>query len=308
VNPIPANRTERLNALRALLKERIVVLDGAMGTMIQAANLTEADVRGARFADHHIDVGGNLDLLSLTQPELVGHIHRAYLEAGADILTTNTFSATTISQADFALESLAHDMNIAATQIARSVADAVAAETGQPRFVAGVLGPTNRTASISPDIAEPARRDISFDHLETAYAEALDGLVAGGADVILIETIFDTLNAKAAIHAVLAYRQREQIDLPVMISGTITDRSGRTLTGQTVEAFWNSVRHADPISVGLNCALGMDELRQHVVELSRVADAPVSCYPNAGLPNELGECDETPPDMATSIGALAADD
>lgn len=276
-----------------------------MGTMIQTERLTERDFRGERFTRHGTDLTGNNDVLSITRPDIIERIHRGFLDAGADLICTNTFNANTISQADYALESACRDINTAAAGIARATADTVAADTGRPRFVAGVLGPTNRTAGISPDVNDPAHRDITFDQLHDAYADALAGLVEGGVDVVLIETIFDTLNAKAAIHTVLEFREQEAIDLPVLISGTITDLSGRTLTGQTTEAFWNSVRHAQPMSVGLNCALGITELRHHISELARVVDVPVSCHPNAGLPNELGEYDESPAAMAAAVGELA---
>lgn len=301
------NRTERLAALRQALDTRILVIDGAMGTAIQEHTLDEAAFRGDRFGDHADPLKGNNDLLSLTQPHIIKEIHEGYLDAGADLICTNTFNATTISQADYSLQSLAREINEVSARLARQAADeATAADPSKPRFVVGVLGPTNRTASISPDVNEPAFRDVSFDDLREAYTDALIGLVDGGADVIMIETIFDTLNAKAAIFSLLEYRdEHPDLDLPVMISGTITDLSGRTLSGQTAEAFWNSVRHAQPISIGLNCALGIDELRGHISDLARVADVAVSCHPNAGLPNELGGYDETPEYMAASIGRLA---
>ncbi len=302
-------------ALRAAMSERILVIDGAMGTSIQDENLTESDFRAARFADHPKDLAGNNDLLSLTAPELIADIHRSFLDVGADLVTTNTFSATSIAQADYGLESVVAEMNRASAALARAAADAKTAETpDRPRYVLGALGPTNRTASISPDVNDPAHRDISFAELDAAYGEAIDGLIAGGADLILVETVFDTLNAKAAIHAYLTRREANfgvdvaihgRLDIPIVISGTITDRSGRTLSGQTTEAFWNSVRHARPLAIGLNCALGADELKPHLAELSAVADRPVICYPNAGLPNELGEYDQTPADMAAAIGGFA---
>lgn len=300
-------RAQRLAALRQAMAERILVIDGAMGTSIQQHPLDEADFRGERFSDHPASLKGNNDLLSLTQPDLISQIHADFLHAGADLICTNTFNATTISQADYATEGLAQEINLESARLAREVADAVTADDpSKPRFVIGVLGPTNRTASISPDVNDPSYRDITFDQLRDAYTDALVGLVEGGVDVIMVETIFDTLNAKAAIYALLDYKDAHPgLDLPIMISGTITDLSGRTLSGQTGEAFWNSVRHADPLAVGLNCALGIDELRGHITELSRVADVAVSCHPNAGLPNELGEYDEEPAHMAGVISGLA---
>ena len=302
------SRDRRLALLRAALADRVLVIDGAMGTSIQELGLDETDFRGERFADHHLDLKGNNDLLSLTRPDLIAGIHTNFLEAGADLLCTNTFNANAISQADYGTQDLSVELNLESAQIARQAADAAtAADPDKPRFVIGVLGPTNRTASISPDVDDPSFRDIDFDQLRDSYADALGGLVEGGADVVMVETVFDTLNAKAAIYAILAYRdEHPELDLPIMISGTITDLSGRTLSGQTVEAFWNSVRHAEPLAVGLNCALGIDELKGHIGDLARCAEVPVSCHPNAGLPNELGEYDETPAHMAAVIGELAA--
>ena len=265
------------------LKNRIMILDGGMGTMIQDYKLEEADYRGERFADWHIEVKGNNDLLVLTKPDIIKQIHKDYLLAGADILETNTFNATQIAMADYEMESLSREINVEAARLAREACDEITAETpDRPRYVAGVLGPTNRTCSISPDVNDPAYRNVSFNELVEAYTESIDGLIEGGSDIILIETIFDTLNAKAAIYAVETYFEENDIRLPVMISGTITDASGRTLSGQTTEAFWNSVRHAKPISVGLNCALGPNELRQYVEELSRISETHVSAHPNAG--------------------------
>nr|WP_219846169.1 homocysteine S-methyltransferase family protein [Emcibacter nanhaiensis] len=288
--------------LEQLLSDRILILDGAMGTMIQRHKPTEADYRGDRFADWKQDVKGNNDLLTLSQPDMIRDIHRAYLEAGADILETNTFNSTSISQADYGMEELVYELNRDGARLAREAADEYTAKTpDKPRFVAGVLGPTNRTASISPDVNNPAFRNVSFDELVASYEEATRGLIDGGADIILLETVFDTLNAKAAIFAVQNVFDEIGRELPVMISGTITDASGRTLSGQTAEAFWYSVRHANPISVGFNCALGADQLRQHVLALSRVADTNVSAHPNAGLPNEMGDYDETPEYMASHL-------
>ncbi|MBI3996072.1 MAG: methionine synthase [Candidatus Omnitrophica bacterium] len=295
-------RTSRLQTLRRLLQQRILILDGAMGTMIQAHRLDERAFRGARFARHTCDLQGNNDLLSLTQPQIILDIHRQYLQAGADLLETNTFNSTAISQADYHLQSAVYDLNVAGARLARQAADdATRQQPGHPRFVAGALGPTNRTASISPDVNNPGFRNVSFDELVAAYTEAVGGLVDGGADVVLIETIFDTLNCKAAIYAVLAYAEAHKIELPIMLSGTITDASGRTLSGQTPTAFWYSVAHAHPISVGLNCALGAQQMRPNIQELSDVAPVPLSCYPNAGLPNALGEYDETPESMAATL-------
>ena len=292
--------------LRTLLAQRILVLDGAMGTMIQRFKLTEADYRGARFADFPHDVKGNNDLLCLTKPEVIKDIHAQYLAAGADILETNSFNATSISMADYHMESLVHELNVAAAKLAREAADeATAANPDKPRFVAGVLGPTSRTATISPDVNDPGFRNVTFDQLRVAYLEAIDGLVKGGADILMVETIFDTLNAKAALFAIEEYFDREGFRLPIMISGTITDASGRTLSGQTGEAFWNSVRHAQPLSIGLNCALGPDLLRQYVAELSNKADCYVSAHPNAGLPNAFGEYDMQGPEMAGHIAEWA---
>ena len=294
------NRSERVDALRQHLKDRVLVFDGAMGTSIQKLGLTEKDFRNAQLEDHEVELQGNNDLLTLTRPEAIADIHSSFIDAGADLISTNTFNSTTISQADYSLEYLARELNVEGARIAREVADA-ASTTDRPRWVVGVLGPTSKTCSISPDVNDPARRDVTFDELRDAYSEALDGLIEGGSDVIMIETIFDTLNAKAAIFAVMEYRDEHDLDIPIMISGTITDLSGRTLSGQTVEAFWNSVRHAEPLSVGLNCALGAQDLKGYVAELSRVADTFVSTHPNAGLPNELGEYDETPEAMAEVV-------
>jgi 5-methyltetrahydrofolate--homocysteine methyltransferase len=301
-------RQRRLDALDDALARRIVVLDGAMGTMIQALGLNEADFRGARLKDHPKDLKGDNDLLNITQPEAIGEIHAAFLDAGCDIVETNTFNATAIAQADYGLESLVYELNHAGARIARQAADAATRRTpDKPRLVAGVLGPTNRTASLSPDVNDPGYRNVDFDALRDAYTEALRGLVDGGADIIMVETVFDTLNAKAALFAVDEYFDQSGVRLPLMISGTITDRSGRTLSGQTAEAFWYSVRHARPLAVGLNCALGAKELRAYVDELAQVVDTPLSCHPNAGLPNEFGEYDDTPEHMAEVLGQFAKD-
>ncbi|MGC8117393.1 methionine synthase [Metapseudomonas otitidis] len=301
------DRGARLNALQQALKERILILDGGMGTMIQSYKLQEEDYRGARFADWPSDVKGNNDLLLLSQPQVIAEIERAYLDAGADILETNTFNATRVSQADYGMEALVYELNVAGARVARQVADAKTLETPErPRFVAGVLGPTSRTCSISPDVNNPGYRNVTFDELVENYTEATRGLIEGGADLILIETIFDTLNAKAAIFAAQQVFEEDGVELPIMISGTITDASGRTLSGQTTEAFWNSVRHARPISVGLNCALGAKELRPYLAELAAKAETHVSAHPNAGLPNAFGEYDETPAEMAAVVEEFAA--
>ena len=291
---------ERSAALVTALENRILILDGAMGTMIQRHKLQEADYRGERFADWPSDLKGNNDLLCLTQPEIIRDIHQAYLEAGADIIETNTFNATTVSMEDYGMQELVYELNVEGAKLAREAADAYSSPD-KPRFVAGVLGPTGKTCSISPDVNDPGKRNISFDELVVTYTEATKGLIEGGADIILIETIFDTLNAKAAAFAVRSYFDESGIELPIMISGTITDASGRTLSGQTVEAFWNSLRHAQPISFGFNCALGADELRQYVEEISHEVDCRVNVHPNAGLPNAFGEYDESPEAMAGKL-------
>jgi 5-methyltetrahydrofolate--homocysteine methyltransferase len=303
---VDEERQARISEFRVLLGQRILILDCAMGTMIQSYGLSERDYRGERFEDHPKELKGNNDLLCLTQPRIIRDIHEAALEAGADIVETNTFNATAISQTDYGTENLAYELNHEAARLAREVADGYTEQTPEkPRFVAGALGPTNRTASLSPDVNNPGYRNVTFDELAAAYKEAARGLVVGGADLLLVETIFDTLNAKAAIFGIKEYLEEENLEVPIMISGTITDASGRTLSGQVTEAFWNSVRHAGLISVGLNCALGSKELRQYIEELSRLADVPVSAYPNAGLPNEFGEYDETPEMMAAEIGDWA---
>ncbi|WP_441971115.1 methionine synthase [Pedococcus sp. 2YAF34] len=292
--------------LRAALTERILVMDGAMGTMIQREGLGEEDYRGERFADWPSDLKGNNDLLSLTQPEIIAGIHTAYLEAGADLVETNTFNAQKISLADYGMEDLAYEINLESARLARRACDAMTERTpDRPRWVLGALGPTNRTASISPDVNDPGKRNITFDELVDAYGEQARGLVDGGADVLIVETIFDTLNAKAAIFALETLFEEHGRRWPVIISGTITDASGRTLSGQVTEAFWNSVRHARPLAVGLNCALGAAEMRPYAAEIARVADTFVSCYPNAGLPNAFGEYDEMPDQMAAVVGEFA---
>ncbi len=300
-----ASRDARLARLIPLLQERVVVLDGAMGTMIQRYRLDESGFRGERFHDWPREVKGNSDLLVLSQPAIIGEIHRAYLDAGADIIETNTFTATSVAQADYGTEGLAHELNLAGARIARAAADEFEARDGRPRYVAGALGPTNRTASISPDVNDPGFRAVTFDELATAYAEQARGLLQGGADLLLVETIFDTLNAKAAIFAIEIVFEERGDRVPVMISGTITDASGRTLSGQTAEAFWYSVMHARPLSVGLNCALGARQLRPYVQDLSRVAPVFITAYPNAGLPNAFGGYDETAEEMAKVIREFA---
>ncbi|GBD50102.1 homocysteine S-methyltransferase [Methylopila sp. Yamaguchi] len=292
--------------LRKLASERILVLDGAMGTMIQQRKFSEADFRAERFKDWGRDLKGNNDLLILTQPDAIREIHLEYFRAGADIVETNTFSSTTIAQADYGMEALAYELNVEGARLARQAADIAQKEDGRPRFVAGAIGPTNRTASISPDVNNPGFRAVTFDELATAYGEAARGLIEGGADALLIETIFDTLNAKAAVFAIEEIFAERGARLPVMISGTITDLSGRTLSGQTPTAFWNALSHAQPLSVGLNCALGAKEMRAHVAELSRVADTLICAYPNAGLPNEFGLYDESPEAMAVFVGEFAS--
>ena len=295
-----SSQTNQSELLQKLLADRILILDGAMGTMIQRHKLEEADYRGERFADWPSDLKGNNDLLSLTQPDIIRSIHRQYLEAGADIIETNTFNATQIAMADYGMEALSYEINVASAQLARQAADEIASDD-KPRFVAGVIGPTNRTASISPDVNDPGFRNTSFDELVLAYMESARGLIEGGADIILIETIFDTLNAKAAIFAVTQVFEDDGVKLPISISGTITDQSGRTLSGQTTEAFYNALCHAEPLSIGLNCALGPDLLRQYAEEMSRISETYVSAHPNAGLPNEFGEYDLGPAEMAVHI-------
>ncbi len=289
-----SSRQIRLEQLKALAARRVLILDGAMGTMIQTHKLTEQDFRGERFKDHPVDLQGNNDLLTLTRPDVIKAIHREYLEAGADIIETNTFNSTSISQAEYKLEQLAYELNFEGAKLARAAADEVAAETDEPRFVAGAIGPTSRTASLSPDVNNPGFRNVTFDELREAYKEAARGLIDGGADTLMVETIFDTLNAKAGLFGILELFEEIGEKLPIQISGTITDLSGRTLSGQTTEAFWNSVKHVKPFSIGLNCAFGAEQMRPYVAELSRVADTYVSAYPNAGLPNEFGQYDEAP--------------
>ncbi len=293
------------------LKEKILIIDGAMGTMIQRHKLEEKDYRGERFKDWHKDVKGNNDLLSITQPQIIEEIHLQYLKAGADIIETNTFSSTTIAMADYDMQTLAYELNVAAAKCARNAVKKFTVDSRQstvdPKFVAGAIGPLNKTLSLSPDVNNPGYRAVTFDEVADAYYEQVKGLVDGGVDILLIETIFDTLNAKAAIYAIKKYfRDTKQKELPIMISGTITDASGRTLSGQTLEAFYISVSHAKPLSIGLNCALGANEMRPHIEELSQLASCYTSAYPNAGLPNAFGEYDEQPHETAHIIEEWAA--
>ncbi|MGY3362345.1 5-methyltetrahydrofolate--homocysteine methyltransferase [Bradyrhizobium sp. GM0.4] len=296
-------RTALLNAAR----ERILVLDGAMGTMIQNLQFDEAAFRGERFKNFHRDLRGNNDLLILTQPQAIEDIHAAYLRAGADIVATNTFSTTSIAQADYDLADIVYEMAREGARLAGNAARRVEAEDGKPRFVAGAIGPTNRTASISPDVSNPGYRAVTFDDLRKSYGEQINGMLDGGVDLLLVETIFDTLNAKAALYAIAEITEERGIDMPVMVSGTITDKSGRLLSGQLPEAFWHSVQHAKPVTIGFNCALGAEDLRAHIADIGRVADTLVCAYPNAGLPNEFGQYDETPEYMARLIGEFARD-
>jgi 5-methyltetrahydrofolate--homocysteine methyltransferase len=294
------------------LKKRILIIDGAMGTMIQRYKLEEADYRGDRFKDWHTDVKGNNDLLSITQPQIIEAIHKLYLQAGADIIETNTFSSTVIAQADYDMQALAYELNVASATCAKKAIELFHAENGtsqatNPKFVAGAIGPLNKTLSLSPDVNNPGFRAVTFDEVAAAYTEQIRGLVDGGADVLLIETIFDTLNAKAAIYAIKNFfRVNKLPELPIMISGTITDASGRTLSGQTLEAFYTSVMHANPLSIGLNCALGASEMRSHIEELAQISACFTSAYPNAGLPNAFGEYDEQPHETAHIIEEWAA--
>jgi len=302
-------RPDCTDELAAALRTRIMVIDGAMGTAIQRDRPDEAGYRGERFADWPSDLVGNNDLLTLTQPHIIAGIHREYLQAGAEILETNTFNANAVSLADYGMAELAYELNYAGAALARRACDEFvgAGAPGTPRYVAGAIGPTTRTASISPDVNDPGARNVSYDELVAAYLDAANGLVDGGADLIIVETVFDTLNAKAAIFAIETLFEERDRRWPVIISGTITDASGRTLSGQVTEAFWNSIRHAEPIAVGLNCALGAPEMRPYIAELSRIADTFVSCYPNAGLPNAFGEYDESPERQAGYLAEFARD-
>jgi len=325
MNPLPWHDPSRTESLLTALQDRILVLDGAMGTMIQRHELSETDYRGERFREGYDalfanaghahgpgcgceghDQRGNNDLLTLTRPDIITGIHAEYLDAGADLVETNTFNSTSISLADYRLQHLVRELNREGARLARAACDEAEARTpGKPRFVVGVLGPTSRTASLSPDVNQPGYRAITFDQLKDAYREAADGLIEGGADILMVETVFDTLNAKAALFAIEEAFDALGARLPVMISGTITDASGRTLSGQTAEAFWYSLRHVQPMAIGLNCALGAKDLRPHVEALSLVADAYITTHPNAGLPNAFGGYDETPKDMAEVVGEFA---
>ena len=298
----------RAQQLPEILKQRIVILDGAMGTMIQRYKLTEADYRGERFASHHVDVKGNNELLLLTRPDVIREIHEQYLAAGADLIETNTFGATSVAQEDYDMADLAYEMNVVAAKIAREACDQYST-ADKPRFVAGAFGPTPRTASISPDVNDPGARNIDYEQLRAAYYEQGKGLLEGGADVFLVETIFDTLNAKAALFAIEQLFEDTGERLPVLISGTVTDASGRILSGQTVEAFWYSLRHAKPLTFGLNCALGGELMRPYIAELSKLCDCGVSCYPNAGLPNPMSDTgfDETPDITSHILQGFAQD-
>jgi len=325
MSTLPWLHPDRVAQLEAALARRILILDGAMGTMLQAHQLDEGGFRGERFEHGHdghahahdghahehpggCDLRGNNDLLTLTQPQIIRGVHDAYLEAGADLVETNTFNSTRISQADYKLQHLAHELNLEGAKLARAACDAMTAKTPEkPRFVIGVLGPTSRTASLSPDVNDPGFRNVTFEELAENYTESANGLIDGGADLIMVETIFDTLNAKAALFALSELFHQRGARMPVMISGTITDRSGRTLSGQTAEAFYYSVRHARPLSVGFNCALGAEDLRPHIQTLANLADCLVSTHPNAGLPNAFAEYDETPEHMAGVIGGFARD-
>jgi 5-methyltetrahydrofolate--homocysteine methyltransferase len=302
---LPNNESDGL--LRTLFQKRIALLDGAMGTMIQRHPLTEEDFRGERFKDHGHDLKGNNDILSITRPDIIKGIHRAYFEAGSDIVETNTFSTTTVSQADYALEGAVREINLAGAKVAREAADEyMAAHPGRKVFVAGSVGPTNRTASMSPDVNNPGYRAVTFDGLVISYSEQVEALLDGGVDLLLLETVFDTLNLKAAIFACEEVFEKRGMRWPIILSVTITDASGRTLSGQTVEAFWNSVRHSKPLAVGINCALGAAEMRPYIEELSNIADCYISCYPNAGLPNAFGGYDQTAGEMAALVGEFTS--
>jgi len=302
---LPNNESDAL--LRTLFQNRIALLDGAMGTMIQRHPLTEGDFRGERFKDHGHDLKGNNDILSITRPDIIKGIHRAYFEAGSDIVETNTFSTTTVSQADYVLEGAVREINLAGAKVAREAADEyMAAHPGRKVFVAGSVGPTNRTASMSPDVNNPGYRAVTFDGLVIAYSEQVQALLDGGVDLLLLETVFDTLNLKAAIFACEEVFEKRGMRWPIILSVAVTDASERTLSGQTVEAFWNSVRHSKPLAVGINCALGAAEMRPYIEELSNIADCYISCYPNAGLPNAFGGYDQTAEEMAALVGEFAS--
>ena len=302
---LPNHESDAL--LRELFTRRIALLDGAMGTMIQRHPLTEEDFRGERFKNHRHDLKGNNDILSITRPDVIKGIHRGYFDAGSDIVETNTFSTTTVSQADYGLEDAVREINLAGAKVAREAADEfMAANPGRRVFVAGAVGPTNRTASMSPDVNNPGYRAVTFDSLVISYTEQVEALLDGGVDLLLLETVFDTLNLKSAIFACEEVFEKRGMRWPIILSVTITDASGRTLSGQTVEAFWNSVRHSKPLAVGINCALGAAEMRPYIEELSSIADCYISCYPNAGLPNAFGGYDQTAAEMAALVGEFAA--
>jgi len=305
ITTLPNHESDAL--LRELFTRRIALLDGAMGTMIQRHPLTEEDFRGERFKNHGHDLKGNNDILSITRPDVIKGIHRGYFDAGSDVVETNTFSTTTVSQADYGLEDAVREINLAGAKVAREAADEfMAANPGRRVFVAGAVGPTNRTASMSPDVNNPGYRAVNFDGLVISYAEQIEALLDGGVDLLLLETVFDTLNLKAAIFACEEVFEKRGMRWPIILSVTITDASGRTLSGQTVEAFWNSVRHSKPLAVGINCALGAAEMRPYIEELSNIADCYISCYPNAGLPNAFGGYDQTAAEMAALVGDFAA--
>ncbi len=300
------SREARIEALRAAAEQRILVLDGAWGAQIQEYRLTEEEFRGERFADHPVPLKGNNDLLCITRPDVISELITAYLDAGADIISTNTFTSNRIAQADYGTESAARDLNLAAAQLARAVADGyTVANPAKPRWVAGSIGPTNRTLSMSADVNDPGARAVDFDQVYDAYREQAIALYDGGVDLFLVETVFDTLNAKAALKAILDLQDEGRMELPIWISGTVTDRSGRILSGQTIDAFWISVRHAEPFAIGLNCAFGAEQLRPFLASLAGIADTLISAYPNAGLPNELGEYEEGPEEMSTQLGEWA---
>jgi len=287
--------------IAGLLKDRILVLDGAMGTMIQKLKFDESDYRGDRFKNYNSSLKGNNDLLSLTQPEAIFNIHKQYLDAGADIIETNTFSSTSIAMADYGMESLVYELNYESAKLAKKATEKFNNQINRPRFVAGSIGPTNKTASMSPDVNNPGYREVNFDDLVNSYTEQIVALIDGGVDILLVETVFDTLNAKAALYAIENYKRKNSIDIPVMVSGTITDASGRTLSGQTLEAFVTSISHVNLLSIGLNCALGAEQLYPYIKKISIISDLPISVHPNAGLPNEFGEYDQNPEQMQILI-------
>ena len=287
--------------IAGLLKDRILVLDGAMGTMIQKLKFDESDYRGHRFKDYNLFLKGNNDLLSLTQPDAILNIHKEYLKAGADIIETNTFSSTSIAMADYGMESLVYELNFESAKLAKKATEKFNIDNSKPRFVAGSIGPTNKTASMSPDVNNPGYREVNFDDLVKSYTEQIEALINGGVDILLVETVFDTLNAKAALFAIENYKKKNSLDTPVMLSGTITDASGRTLSGQTLEAFVTSISHINLLSIGLNCALGAEQLYPYIKKISMISDLPISVHPNAGLPNEFGEYDQNPEQMQNLI-------